>query len=176
MVASSKIIFLDRDGVLNEDKTDYVWRVSDFYLLPQVVEALVLLKQAGYLLVIVTNQSGIAKGIYTPNDVLNCFTHLQQMCGNVIDAHYFAPHHPNHDTASLSRKPDSLMIERALARFGAVASNCWLVGDSERDILAAHKQGIKAIKVLTGKGETSPSIAQYSAKDLYHASTIILNS
>ncbi len=169
-----KAVFLDRDGVINEDNPNYVWRVDDFHILPRVVEAIQRLKQAGYVLIVVTNQSGIAKGLYHKTDVLNCWDYLQEACGGVIDAHYFAPHHPLYDTASLARKPDSLMLEKAIAKFNLDRAQCWLVGDSERDIIAAGKQQIRSIKVRTGKNETSPTRADLFAEDLYHASELIV--
>jgi D-glycero-D-manno-heptose 1,7-bisphosphate phosphatase len=169
-----KAVFLDRDGVLNEDNPDYVWEVQHFHILPRVVEALHLLKEAGYKLIIITNQSGIAKGIYTAQDVLNCYAHLQKACGGIIDEHYFAPYHPTFDSASLTRKPDSLMIEKAIAKFHLDRKACWLVGDSERDIIAGKKQHIQTIKVRTGKNETSPTETDFWANDLFEAVQFIL--
>jgi D-glycero-D-manno-heptose 1,7-bisphosphate phosphatase len=174
-LTQNKAVFLDRDGVLNEDSVDYVWRTADFKLLPQVPEALKLLKEDGFLLIVVTNQSGIAKGIYTPEDVLNCYDYLQSQCGNLLDGHYFAPYHPKFDSESLTRKPDSLMIEKAIAKYDIDITQSWLIGDSERDIMAANRVGIQSIKVRTGKNEQSPSVTQHWANDLYAASLLIRN-
>lgn len=171
-----RAVFLDRDGVLNEDNPNYVWRVEDFHVLPHVPEAIQRLKEAGYLLIVVTNQSGIAKGLYTAEDVLACWHHLQSICGGLLDAHYFAPYHPEYDSASLTRKPNSLMLEKAIAKYDLDTDACWLVGDSERDIIAAHKQRIRTIKVRTGKNETSPTQADRWADDLWQASEIIMSS
>jgi len=169
-----KAVFLDRDGVLNEDNPDYVWQVEKFHILPRVPEAIKRLKEAGYLLIVITNQSGIAKGLYTEKDVWACWEYLQQACGGLLDDHYFAPYHPKHDSASLTRKPDSLMIEKAVAKYTLDKKLCWLVGDSERDIIAAHKQNIRTIKVRTGKNEITPTETDFWADDLYHASALIL--
>lgn len=170
-----KAVFLDRDGVLNEDDPNYVWQVSHFHVLPRVPEAIRLLKEAGYLLIVITNQSGIAKGLYQAADVMNCWEYLQEKCNGLIDDHYFAPYHPKYDSESLTRKPDSLMIEKAIAKYDLCRQDCWLIGDSERDILAAHKQQIKTIKVRTGKNETSPTETDFWANDLYEASQMIVN-
>ncbi|TAE18994.1 MAG: HAD family hydrolase [Bacteroidetes bacterium] len=170
----NKAVFLDRDGVLNEDNPDYVWEVGKFHVLPRVPEAIKRLKEAGFVLVVVTNQSGIAKGIYTAQDVLQCWEYLQSVCGGLIDAHYFAPYHPSYNSASLTRKPDSLMIEKAIAKFNIDRQASWLVGDSERDIIAAHKQQIRTIKVRTGKNETSPTETDLWANDLWEACDLIV--
>src|SRR5687767_9623731 len=110
----TKAIFLDRDGVLNAERGDYTYRLEEFEVLPGVPEALKLLKEHGYLLIVVTNQGGIAKGLYTKEEVFACHEKLQQACGHIIDALYYAPSHPS-VSESLSRKPDSLMLEKAIA-------------------------------------------------------------
>lgn len=140
----SKCIFLDRDGVLNEERGEYTYKPADFVLIKGVPEALQLLKAAGYLLVVVTNQGGIAKGLFTKADMKACHEKLQVACHNLIDAFYYAPAHPA-VSASLSRKPDSLMLERAIARFNIAPAQSWLVGDRKRDLEAAAKAGVPAI-------------------------------
>lgn len=90
--AMSKCIFLDRDGVLNEDRADYVYRIEDFIIPDGVAEALAQLKAAGYMLIIITNQAGIAKGLYTRDDVMACYQYLQDQCGHLIDDIYYCPH------------------------------------------------------------------------------------
>lgn len=147
-----KAIFLDRDGVLNQERGDYTWKVSDFEVCPGVPEALALLKQNGYYLIVVTNQAGIAKGLYTKADVLACHQKLQEACGNAIDQLYMAPSHPS-KSESLARKPDSLMLEKGIAKFTLDPAQCWLIGDRMRDIQAAAKVGVKAILV----GEEHPA-------------------
>lgn len=171
----NKAVFLDRDGVLNEDNPNYVWEVAKFKLLPRVPEAIRMLKEAGYILVVVTNQSGIAKGLYTEADVMNCWEYLQSQCDNSIDAHYFAPYHPKYDSESLTRKPNSLMLEKAIAKYHLDTTQCWLVGDSERDILAAHKQNIRTVKVRTGKNESTSTQTDFWAGDLYEACKFIVD-
>ena len=108
----NKCIFLDRDGVLNVERGEYSYKPEDFIIEHKVPEALKKLKELGYYLVVITNQAGIAKGIYGAEDVLRCHETLQKSCGHVIDKLYFSPYHQNF-TESLSRKPDSLMFEKA---------------------------------------------------------------
>src|SRR4051812_6709768 len=119
-------VFLDRDGVLNAERGEYTFRTEDFEILPGVPEALKLLKESGFLLIVITNQAGIAKGLYTKENVFACHEKLQKACGNLIDALYFAPLHPS-VSESLSRKPDSLMLEKAIAKFNIDPENSWLV-------------------------------------------------
>ncbi|MFC6999071.1 D-glycero-alpha-D-manno-heptose-1,7-bisphosphate 7-phosphatase [Rufibacter roseus] len=164
----NKAIFLDRDGVLNLERGDYTWRLSDFEVCPGVPEALAMLKKAGYYLIVVTNQAGVAKGIYSKSDVLACHEKLQRECGNLLDALYMAPGHPNF-SESLARKPNSLMLEKAMARFNIDPAHSWLVGDKMRDVEAAFKVGVKSILV----GEYPPTTHQWQAKDLLEAAHFI---
>jgi D-glycero-D-manno-heptose 1,7-bisphosphate phosphatase len=169
-MTTNKCVFLDRDGVLNEERGDYTYKPADFVVIPGVVEALQALKARGYLLVVVTNQGGIAQGLYTRADVLACHDKLQQACGGIIDYLYYAPAHPS-VSASLARKPDSLMLERALARFRIDPGQSWLVGDRLRDIAAARKAGVPAI--LVGQDETAPD-GVLQVADLAAATRFIL--
>jgi D-glycero-D-manno-heptose 1,7-bisphosphate phosphatase len=148
-----KCIFLDRDGVLNEEVGDYVFKKEDFKIMPGVPEALAKLKAAGYLLIVITNQSGIAKGLYTKNDVMECHNYLQTKCNYLIDDLYFSPHHEDYDTASLLKKPDSLMIEKAMAKYNIDPNMSWMIGDQQRDILAGRKAGLKTIYISKNKKE-----------------------
>ncbi|MCC9167146.1 D-glycero-alpha-D-manno-heptose-1,7-bisphosphate 7-phosphatase [Pontibacter harenae] len=165
-----KCVFLDRDGVLNRERGDYTYIIEDFEVIPGVPEALRLLKQHGFLLIVVTNQAGIAKGRYTKEDVLACHQKLQNSCDSLIDAIYMAPSHPSF-SESLSRKPDSLMLERAIAKYNIDADASWLVGDSIRDLLAAAKVGVKAILV----GPHEMGTYQNQVQDLFEATKLILD-
>ncbi|GGG06847.1 D-glycero-alpha-D-manno-heptose-1,7-bisphosphate 7-phosphatase [Pontibacter amylolyticus] len=165
-----KCIFLDRDGVLNRERGDYTYTLEDFEVLPGVPEALALLKQNGYLLIVVTNQGGIAKGLYTKADVMACHRKLQESCGHLIDAIYYAPSHPRY-SESLSRKPDSLMLERAIARYSIDPDQSWMVGDSHRDLEAAEKVGIRSI--IVGDKYAAESYT-WQVKDLLEAVELIL--
>jgi D-glycero-D-manno-heptose 1,7-bisphosphate phosphatase len=149
----NKAVFLDRDGVLNDEIGDYVWELDKFVVAAGVPEALARLKAAGYHLIVVTNQAGIAKGLYTSADVHACHDKLQRACQGRIDAFYFAPSHPS-VSESLLRKPDSLMLEKAIARFHLDPAQCWMVGDRQRDIAAGIKAGVRGI--LVGETETTP--------------------
>jgi len=159
----NQAIFLDRDGVLNEEMGDYVWTPERFRICPGVPESLARLKAAGYYLIVVTNQAGIAKGLYTRAEVLACHQLLQQACGYQLDALYFSENHPS-VSESIFRKPDSGMLEKAVARFRLDPARCWLVGDRARDIEAGARLGVPGI--LVGHAEPvdySPRVADVRA-------------
>lgn len=143
----NKCIFLDRDGVLNEDRTDYVYRIEDFIIPDGVPEALRSLKEAGYLLIVITNQAGIAKGLYSRDDVMACYKYLQDQCGQVIDDIYYCPHHPNYDSESLTRKPGSLLLEKAIAKYNIIPDESWMIGDALRDMQAGRRVGVRTIRI-----------------------------
>lgn len=168
----NRAVFLDRDGVLNEERGDYTWRLADFRVVPGVPEALHRLKQAGYYLIVITNQAGVTKGLYTLADVAACHQKLQDECGGVLDAFYVAPGYPSF-SESLSRKPDSLLLEKAIARFRLAPPACWMVGDRARDIAAGLRAGVRTIRVgAVEPGDQPP--ADYHAADLLEASALIL--
>ena len=167
-MAANKCVFLDRDGVLNVERGDYTYRPEDFELEVRVAEALHLLKQHGYLLIVITNQGGIGKKLYTKQDMLLCHDKLQQGCDHLLDAIYYAPGHPS-ASASLSRKPGTLLFEKAIARFNIDPARSWMVGDQLRDVEAAAKVGIPS--VLVGQPQ-----ADYSrkARNLIEAAQMIV--
>ena len=146
-----KAIFLDRDGVLNHDKVDYVYTIEAFKIFDGVAEALTLFKKLGYKLIIITNQSGIAKGIYTEQDVWACFDYLQAQTGNLIDEMYFCPHHPNFDIACACRKPGHKMILDAMQKHNIDPSQSYMIGDAQRDITAGNNAGLSTIHINNGK-------------------------
>lgn len=169
---SNKCVFLDRDGVLNVDRVDYVYRMEDFVIPDGVVESLQALKSAGYLLIVITNQSGIAKGIYKREDVYQIHQALQEASGGMLDDLYFCPYHENFDSASLTRKPGSLLIEKAAAKYEVDMEASWMVGDHERDIFAGTRAGLKTIRLAPLGTETK---ATHLVADLRAATNIILN-
>ncbi len=164
-------VFLDRDGVINKDNPNYTFKVADFEVLPGVINALNQLKSSGYLLVVVTNQSGIAQGLYTQQHMEECHQYFQQQCGMLIDHFYFSPYHPS-VSDSLLRKPGTLMFEKAIAKFHIDINRSWMVGDRARDIEPARKLGIRTIQV--GNEIEEENNADFEATDLLHASKIIL--
>jgi len=146
----NKAVFLDRDGVINDGTLYYTHKKEDFKFNVGVFEGLNKLQNAGFKLIVITNQGGVAKGIYTIEDVENIHQH---MCNELnrynikIDAIYFCPHHSDISSCEC-RKPGTLMLDQAIKKFDIDVTKSYLIGDSERDILAANKMGIKGIKTL----------------------------
>ena len=132
-----RVVFLDRDGTLNEE-VHYLHRTSDLKLLPGVPEALRMLKEAGYCLVVVTNQAGVARGYYGEEDVKNLHVYMNRILeaqGASIDAFYYCPHHPEHGTGPYKkecscRKPGTGMFEMAGQRFAVDKSRSFMIGSS----------------------------------------------
>ena len=142
-------LFLDRDGVINHDPGDYTKNLSEFTILPTVMEALTLAKDAGFEVVLITNQGGLAKGLYTHEDVADIHAHLKRVCeenGTPILDIFYSPHHPS-TGKSLSRKPGSLMVERACAKHQLDPARSWMVGDKQRDLDAASPVGVRGVLI-----------------------------
>lgn len=142
----NKCIFLDRDGVLNVERGDYTYLPEDFIIAEGVPEAIKKIKEAGYLVIVVTNQAGITKGVYTREQMQVCHKILMEKTDHLIDKIYYCPYHPIF-SASLSRKPDTLMLEKAIAKFDIDPTQSWLVGDHCRDIQSGKKMGLKTVLV-----------------------------
>lgn len=148
-MAQRTAVFLDRDGVLNRERGEHTWRLPDFEVLPGVPEALRRLKDAGHLLVVVSNQSGIGLGLYGHADVAVVHGYLHDRlaeAGVAFDAVYYCPHHPTQGRC-LCRKPGALLLEKAMARFGIAAGASWFIGDRERDVEAALAVGVRPVRV-----------------------------
>ena len=170
---SQKCVLLDRDGVLNIEKGDYVYQDSEFEISSGVPDGLKKLKAAGFHLVVVTNQGGISKGLYSKNEVLALHKRLQASSDNSIDYLFYAPLHKDF-SKSLFSKPGSLMMERGLALTNALPATSWLIGDAERDLIAGKKADVKTILIPTLK-EKESTYADFVCPDFSQAVEIILN-
>ncbi len=145
-----KAAFFDRDGVINDNSQHYyVYRIEDFKFNDGVIELMKAYQQKDFLIIIISNQSGIGRKVYTINDVEILHQHVKNELlkhGITITEIYFCPHHPSTSNC-LCRKPNSLLLEKAIARFDIDVEKSLLIGDSQRDIEAAQKVGLKGIKV-----------------------------
>lgn len=144
-----KALFLDRDGVINVDKA-YVSKIEDFEFCEGVFEALRHFQSLGYLLIIVTNQSGIGRGYYTQKDfdTLTAWTLQELLHVNIrIDAVYHCPHAPEANCAC--RKPKSGMFKEAIEAFDIDVTQSWMIGDKESDIEAALGAGVTQTILLS---------------------------
>ena len=146
-----KAIFLDRDGIINHDPGDYTRNISEFTILPTVLESLKTLKERGFVFILITNQGGIAKGIYSHKAVDDIHEYLKDVCdknGTPILDIYYSPHHEI-TGKSLSRKPGSMMIERAVARYNIDPKASWMIGDKQRDLDCASPLGVPGVLIPT---------------------------
>ncbi len=168
-----KCVFLDRDGVLNSDEEYYTYRSEDVFLIEGVAEALRKLQEAGFLLIVITNQAGIAQKLYGSDEVKTVYGLIQEMSRIKLDDLYFSPHHPEHSSRSLRRKPDSLMIEKAMAKHDIDPDLSWMIGDRLSDVQAGRKAGVKTIFI--GERETEGDLGDFQAKDLRAAAGIVLS-
>jgi len=158
-----KCIFLDRDGVINVERGDYTYIPDDFVIHEGVEEAIDSIVAAGFLVIVVTNQAGISKGMYSREDMDTIHKILKDKIKG-IHAIYYSPYHPE-QTASLSRKPDSLLFEKAIAKYSIDTNYSWMVGDRERDLVPAKKLKMKTILIGTEHTE----YADHMASDLLNA-------
>jgi D-glycero-D-manno-heptose 1,7-bisphosphate phosphatase len=158
-------IFLDRDGVLNEKMPEgsYVASWADFHLLPGVPEAIAQLNRAGMVVVVVSNQRGIARGLYTAADVdaiHSAFQSLLDAQGTHVDGFYFCPH--GHGECNC-RKPLPGLFEQAAKDFPAItAANSVMIGDSLSDIEFGRRLGMLTV-FIDGNPERQPPSAQAAA-------------
>jgi D-glycero-D-manno-heptose 1,7-bisphosphate phosphatase len=151
--------FLDRDGVLNVDH-GYTFKPDDLELLPTAAAAVRLLNEAGYFVIVVTNQSGVARGLYPEAAVKLFNTHLQAALladGARIDAFYYCPHHPDGTVKELAirchcRKPQPGMLEQAARDWPIDRSRSFLIGDKDHDLAAANAFGIRGVKFDAAAG------------------------
>jgi D-glycero-D-manno-heptose 1,7-bisphosphate phosphatase len=143
-------IFLDRDGTLVEE-VNFLHRVEDLRFFDFTDEAVGLLKENGYLIVVVTNQSGIGRNIYDEAAMHGVHKKIQENLTHELDAFYFCPHLP--DAGCLCRKPGVGMIEKALEEFDIDVEHSWMIGDKAIDVQAGKNAGMKTALVLTGYGE-----------------------
>ncbi len=184
-----RAIFLDRDGTINVD-VGYLHRLDDLELFPWAADALRLLKRAGYLLVVVTNQSGVARGMIDPGFVQVCHDEMRrrlQPAGADLDALYYCTHHPLGSIKEFAvdcrcRKPMPGMIEDAARDLDIDPTQSWVVGDKWLDVNLGRAVGARSILVRTGWGaeqeQKRPAGQEVDAicDNLIHAVSVILGN
>jgi D-glycero-D-manno-heptose 1,7-bisphosphate phosphatase len=153
MQSPSKLIILDRDGVINKDSDQFIKSPAEFEALPGAIEAIARLNQAGYRVVVATNQSGIGRGLFDMATLAAINDKMVEMVfrqGGRIDAVFFCPH--TADDKCRCRKPNTGMFEDIAARFRVGLNRVPTIGDSLRDLEAGAAVGCTPILVRTGKG------------------------
>jgi D-glycero-D-manno-heptose 1,7-bisphosphate phosphatase len=165
-------LFLDRDGVINLDR-GYVSRVEDFEFVAGAIDCIANFKRRGWLVFVVTNQSGIAFGHYTEADMQAVHDHMLgqvNAAGTLIDRVYACPYHPDGTLPafrrdSLDHKPGPGMVLRAMADFPVRRELSFLIGDKDTDIAAAHAAGIGGFRFDGGNLATFAEWALASFED-----------
>lgn len=176
----NKAIFLDRDGTLNPDP-GYISDPKDYELYDGVTEALLKLQQAGYLLILITNQSGISRGLFTEKQlesVHNKMKDLLRKGGVTLDAIYYCPHHPEHPYNGISdcdcRKPKPGMILKAIKDFNVDKEKSFMIGDRTSDIKIGLNSGVKPVCISEKQFDGYESIPTFS--NLSQAANWILSN
>ncbi len=162
-----RAVFLDRDGTINVEK-EYLYRIDQFEFIAGVPQAIRLLNQAGFLVIVVTNQSGIARGYYTEEDVEQLHRHISRELERHnahVDAWLYCPHHPDgRGSYALScdcRKPLPGMLREAARRYDIDLERSFMVGDKLADVEAGRAAGCTSILVRTGYGETEAQMMDF---------------
>jgi D-glycero-D-manno-heptose 1,7-bisphosphate phosphatase len=167
-------VFFDRDGTLMDD-VDYCSDPRDVQVYPGVAEALVRLKQAGYAVFIITNQSGIGRGLMTEEEYRAVQSEFVRQAGeSSIDATYFCADPPG--VPSSRRKPEPGMVLEAAREHGIDLSVSFFIGDKQVDIECGRRAGTRTIQVMTGYGARQPCEADHVASDVVEAVRLVLGS
>jgi D-glycero-D-manno-heptose 1,7-bisphosphate phosphatase len=171
----SAAVFLDRDGTIMED-TDYCADPKQVKIFPGVSQALRLLKSKSFKLIIITNQSGIGRGLFTVEQYRAVEAEVSRQLGaGLVDATYFCPDVPGQHSSC--RKPAPGMIVEATQKHQIDLARSFLIGDKEIDVQCAHNAGVRAIRVKTGpQCDTAESMADWVADDVSRAVEIILDA
>jgi D-glycero-D-manno-heptose 1,7-bisphosphate phosphatase len=170
----NKAVFLDRDGTINVEK-NYLYKPEDFEFILGVPKAIESLNRSGYKVIVISNQSGVARGYYSEDDLLFLHEYIERKLAAEnarIDAFYYCPHHPlatveKYRVDCNCRKPKPGLFERAIKDFDVDITKSWAVGDRMRDVKPALNLGIRGALLLTGQGN-SENVAsiRYVASDL----------
>jgi histidinol-phosphate phosphatase family protein len=174
------VVFLDRDGVINVDRDDYVKTFDEFVFLPGALEGLAKLGRAGATTIIVSNQAGVGRGLIDPAELAK----INRMMLETISAHggeiagvYYCPH--RRDEGCDCRKPETGLLRKAEEELGIESAGAWFIGDAQSDIEAGRRAGCRTILVLTGKASAEDAQSwehrpDFIVRDLPAAADLIL--
>lgn len=177
-------VFLDRDGTINEE-VGYLDSLDKLRMIPEAFDAIRLINQSGMKAVVISNQSGVARGYFDEAFVETVHARIQALLKEHrawIDCFYYCPHHPTEGTGvyrrvCACRKPEAGLLIRASQEMGIDLARSYMVGDMPKDIEAAGKAGAKGILVQTGYGSDQLSLTvrpDYIARDIFDAVTWIM--
>ncbi len=178
----AKVVVLDRDGVINRDSAAYIKSPDEWQPLPGSISAIARLSRAGLRVVLATNQSGIARGLFDEAalDAIHArFTGLVERHGGRVDGIFFCPHGP--DAGCNCRKPATGLLRQIESRLQCSLRGCWFIGDSLRDLQAGRSHGCQPVLVRTGNGLQTENLIKNNAlgkvlvfDDLARAATVLL--
>ncbi|OGW43667.1 MAG: hypothetical protein A2X57_02630 [Nitrospirae bacterium GWD2_57_8] len=159
----NKAVFLDRDGTINEE-VGYVRDLAMLRLIPGAAAAIRKLNEAGFKVIVITNQSGVARGYFPESQVQEANALLRTKLGRegaVVDAEYYCPHHPTAGNSAYTqacdcRKPETGLIDRAVKDFDIDRTSSFMVGDKWSDVELGHRAGLRTVLVQTGFAHDDP--------------------
>lgn len=165
-------VFLDRDGVLNQNAKphEYISRPEDYIMLEGAADGVRLLNEAGFRVLLATNQRGIARGIITVDNLNLIHGYMKQLLsekGAHLDGIFYCPHNENECNC---RKPNPGMLENAAKTFEIDKNDCWMVGDKESDVMCGKNFGIKTVRI----GKECATAADFICDDLLSAAKLII--
>lgn len=180
----NKAVLIDRDGTLNIEK-NYLYKVEDFEFTQNAIEAIRKLNDSGFLVIVITNQAGIARGYYTEKDLEKLHIWMNEELSKYnakIDKFYYCPHHPIHGLGLYKqecncRKPNNGLYLRAIEEFNIDTSNSYVIGDKITDLIPGKNSGMKTVLVRTGYGikeRTKDDFYDYEEENLASAVELIL--
>jgi len=148
----NKAIFLDRDGIINKEKKDYVKTVDELEIFPNIHNSIKKLKENGFMIVVITNQSAINRGFSTHEKIKKIHDKIQNYLishGVSIDAFYYCPHRPDENCEC--RKPKPGLLTKAVNELSIDPAKSWIIGNNDSDVIAGESVGCKAIKISDPK-------------------------
>lgn len=167
MARASRLLVLDRDGVINRDSAEFVKNVDEFQPLPGSIDAIAVLSRAGYTVAVASNQSGLARGLFDRRALRAMHGKLRRLvaaAGGHIDRIVVCPHGP--DDGCLCRKPAPGLLERLAHHYDVSLEGAPVIGDSLRDLQAAAAVGARPILVRTGNGRKTEATLPDALRDI----------
>lgn len=165
-------VFLDRDGVLNYDP-GYLSDPDKLTLLPHVLEGLRKLKRLGFLIIVISNQSGVARKYFTLKRMWQIDAALKQAAPNLIDDSFYCPHHPDFDKVCGCRKPKTGLVREAIRKYGIDPKRSFFIGDKTDDVQCGKNVGCQTIRIprnLTDETEHTKNIKpDFIARNFFEA-------
>lgn len=179
----NRAVFLDRDGTINEE-VGYLSRLEELKIYENAAEAIRLMKQKGFLAVVITNQSGVARGFFSEDFIITVHNKINEYLkahGTSLDALYYCPHHPRYGNEHYRRecscrKPQPGLLIKAAEDLDIDLKSSYVIGDMPRDMDIARRVGAKGVMVKTGYGKNvvATSKPDYIAEDLLDAAKWII--